>query len=297
MSPRALGIDAGGTRTRWALMDESREVVAEGEVRGASALQVREDERGKLQETLAALASEVLAHARPARTHAGFTGFGIAGPIRELIAEPLGVAPETVSVGSDIETAYLDCFAPGEGYVVYAGTGSVAAFIDPAGTLHRAGGRGVALDDGGGGYWIAREALRHIWRREDERPGSWQDSPMAREVFRLVGGSDWSHTRQFVYGGDRGDVGRLALAVARAVEADPVAREILASAGRELARLALALVARYGARPIALTGRALELHPLIVESARAALPPGTPLATRPSRGHHAAARLALARLP
>ena len=74
--PLVLGIDAGGTRTRWALMNAERAVVAEGEVRGLSALQVRDDEQEKLRHTLAELAKAVLAHAKPARAHAGLTGFG-----------------------------------------------------------------------------------------------------------------------------------------------------------------------------------------------------------------------------
>src|SRR5712664_809200 len=58
-----LGIDAGGTRTRWALATAPGEIVAEGEVRGMSALQVREERH--VRETLAQLAAGVLAHGRP----------------------------------------------------------------------------------------------------------------------------------------------------------------------------------------------------------------------------------------
>lgn len=286
-----LGIDAGGTRTRWALATRSGEIVAEGEVRGMSALRMTDGDHAR--DTLAQLAAAVLVHGRPARVHAGLTGFGADSEAqRRLVASPLGLAPADVVLGSDIEIAYLDLFAPGEGYVVYAGTGSIAAFIDASGALHCAGGRGVVLDDGGGGYWIAREALRHVWRLEDEQPGSGRGSPLAAALFREVGGSDWSHSRAFVYGRNRGDVGGLARAVAAAAAEDPVARDILAAAGRELARLGSAMTRRYGPRPVALTGRAAQLHPLIAETMQAALPRGTPFALRPSRAHHAAARLA-----
>jgi N-acetylglucosamine kinase-like BadF-type ATPase len=293
MSALGLGIDAGGTRTRWALANARGEIIGEGQVRGLSALQVRPGDRERMRETLSHLAREVLAVGRPARVHAGLTGFGEdATELRRLIAEPLGLGEDAVSAGTDIETAYLDLFAPGEGYVVYAGTGSIAAFIDEQGRLHRAGGRGVTLDDGGGGYWIAREAMRHIWRSEDERPGAWRSSPMAREVFAVVGGDDWAHSRHYVYGGDRGEFGLLALAVARAAEADPVARAILSAAGRELARLGRAMTVRFGPRPIALSGRAVALHPIIAQATREALPEATDLCVRTCKGHHAAARQA-----
>jgi N-acetylglucosamine kinase-like BadF-type ATPase len=174
---------------------------------------------------------------------------------------------------------------------VYAGTGSAAVFVDAKGEVHRAGGRGTAIDDAGGGYWIAREALRAVWRAEDERPGSWHESPLAAELFALVGGSDYSFTRRHVYEGTRGDVGRLALAVASAADRDETAAAILRAAGAELARLARALIGRYGRRPVALSGRAAAMHPLIEEAARAALP-GVDVTLRPCRGHHAAAHLA-----
>ncbi|MFC0252330.1 N-acetylglucosamine kinase [Massilia consociata] len=296
-----LGIDAGGTQTRWALAAAGGRIVAEGAVPGLSALQMGSSEgREVVQATFGAIARAVLAHGRPTRVRAGLTGFGGDGEqLQRWLGELLGLAPGAVSFSSDIEIAYLASFAPGEGYLVYAGTGSIGAFIDAQGGFHRAGGRGVVLDDGGGGFWIAREALRHIWRLEDERPGAWESSPMAHAVFQHVGGADWSFSRQFIYGRERGEVGKLAIAVAATAERDPAAAAILREAGRELARLAQALTSRFGPRPVALAGRAAELHPAIVETMRAALPPGTTLSQTGMRAHYAAARLAAdpARLP
>ncbi|USX14427.1 ATPase [Oxalobacteraceae bacterium OTU3CAMAD1] len=290
-----LGIDAGGTQTRWALADSAGVIVAEGAVDGMSATQMGNDAgREAVRAVFATLAGQVLAAGRPVAVCAGLTGFdGAARLPAQWLAELLNVAPATVTVRSDIEIAYLDGFAPSEGYLVYAGTGSIAAWIAPDGQFHRAGGRGVTLDDGGGGFWIAREAMRHIWRLEDEEPGAWRRSAMARAVFDQVGGSDWALSRQFIYGQERGAIGRLALAVAASADADPVARGILEEAGRELARIALALVRRYGPRPIALAGRAATLHPLIALTMRAALPEALLLTQRETQAHHAAARIAL----
>lgn len=287
------GLDAGGTETRWALARAPGDIVAEGQVRGVSALQIKGYERAYVAETLQLLAAKVLAVGRPVRAHAALTGYdGESADWIAMIAQALGLTARDVTIGSDIETAYLDLFAPGEGYVVYAGTGSVAAFVDERGGLHRAGGRGMTVDDAGGGYWIAREALRAVWREEDEHPGRAAGSALASELFAAVGGADWSFTRRYVYEGTRGDVGRLALAVARAAERDETAARILRAAGEELARLARAMIGRFGARPVVACGRAAALHPLIVDSMRAALP-GVPVELRACRGHHAAAHLAL----
>ena len=213
-----LGLDAGGTQTRWALADGGGAVLAEGSVEGMTGLLLNSEAgRVQLRAALVALAATVRSHGQPAAVCAGFTGVdGTARMLAEMIAAPLEISADAVAMKSDIEIAYLDLFAPGEGYVVYAGTGSIAAFIEAGGTFHRAGGRGVMLDDAGGGFWIAREALRHIWRREDEQPGAWRDSLMALEIFKRIGGDDWSFTRRFVYAGERGEIGKLALAVAEA---------------------------------------------------------------------------------
>ena len=290
--PTGLGIDAGGTQTRWALASPDGTILAEGQVAGLSALQIASaDGRAAVQALLAELAAEVLRHARPLRIRAGLTGYGgDAAPWQALLAPLFDLPAAAISLASDIEVAYLGSFAPGEGYLVYAGTGSIGAFIDRDGQFHRAGGRGVMLDDGGGGFWIAREALRHVWRNEDEEPGRWRTSPLSLAVLDQIGSADWAASRQFIYGQDRGAVGTLALAVAASAEADPVAAAILQRAGAELARLALALTRRFGARPVTLAGRASTLHPLIAASMRAALPIETGLTHAPGHAHHGAAR-------
>jgi len=289
-----LGIDAGGTQTRWALARRDGSIVAEGQVAGLSALHMAStDGRERVHASFSELASAALAHGRPARVSAGLTGFGGDGDMLQVwLGELFGIDPSAVTLCNDIEIAYLDSFKPGEGYLVYAGTGSIGAWIDGSGEFHRAGGRGVVLDDGGGGFWIAREALRHIWRAEDEDPGCWEKSPMARAAFDHIGGSDWSLSRQFIYGQERGEVGKLALVVAATAEQDPVAARILDDAGRELARLAIALTRRFGPRPVVLAGRASALHPSIAAAMRAALPADLQMTHTVGRAHHAAARIA-----
>ena len=294
-----LGLDAGGTATRWALADAAGRVLAQGAAAGFSGLQMA-DAAGQraIEAVLRGIAQQAAAHGRVAAACAGVTGFDgdQAGPLAGLVAGVLSVPAGRVQLYNDIELACRAAFKPGEGILVYAGTGSVAAFIDAQGVSHRAGGRGGLIDDGGSGYWIAREALRRVWRREDEEPGAWQRSPLAQRLFEAVGGSDWSHTRAWVYGASRGQLGGLALAVASAAEEDPEALEILQRAGEELARLALALIRRHGAHPVALAGRAFDLHPCMARVVARALPEGLVRGRVDVDAHLAAARLAAASL-
>lgn len=302
-APRcALGIDAGGTATRWALASPDGTLVAEGEAAPASGLQMYgAGGRAALADTLAALAAAL--PQRPAAAAAGVSGLDAsqAGSFASLLAGALGIDAQAVQATSDIEMLCLAAFADapsGSGIVLYAGTGSIAALCDARGVLQRAGGRGHLIDDAGGGHWIARQALARVWRIEDEAPGAWRASPLAQRLFAHIGGSDWAATRQYVYGtaaGERGRLGPLALAVAEAADADAdaAALTLLEDAGRELARLVRALLCRHGAQPVLRAGRVFDLHPAVADALHAALPAGTSVRALGMPAQHAAARRAL----
>lgn len=294
----ALGLDAGGTQTRWAVAGADGRIHAEGQVAGFSALQLASDPG---RAALGAVLAEVARSCGPVRgIVAGVTGFDAAqsAELCALLAEGFGAPRDAVRALSDIELAFHAAFAPGEGIVVYAGTGSIAAHVDRSGKLQRAGGRGVVIDDAGSGHWIAREALRGVWRAEDETPGALQQSALGRTLAARVGGSDWPATRQWVYSASRGELGLLALAVAQAAQdGDAQALDILQSAGVELARLAQALLQRLGPQPVALAGRVFGLHPCIEARLRASLPAQTPITRSRTPAQHAAARMAWQGIP
>lgn len=299
-NPRALlglGLDAGGTTTRWVLLGDAGQSLAEGKVAGLSGLHMN-NELGvrRLRSELGRVASDLAAARGGLRVKVvgGFTGVdGHSPELAALMGAVLAVDTSDVRVMSDIEVAYRGEFKPGEGYIVYAGTGSIAAFIDANNEFQRAGGRGVGLDDGGGGYWMAREALRHIWRREDERPGAWKNSPLAAAIFKRIGSSEWSDSRAFFYSRERGEIGMLAMALQETADADPISRDILRQAGVELARLGAAMTNRFGARPIALAGRAAKLHPIIEATMRERLST-VAITFIETSAHLSAARLAIA---
>lgn len=267
-----LGIDAGGSATRWSLVrsDGSRE--ASGAVNGFSGHLFRPQMQAQAKaaiEAIFTLSGPVDAIV------AGVTGLSRHAPEARLVQDWLASAfgASRIAVTSDIELACRALFPPGEGIVVYAGTGSIAAHLTEDGTLLTAGGKGVLIDDAGGGYWIAVTALRRILRAEDSKAGSGWSSRLGQEMAQALGGPDWPTVRQAFYGLDRGDIGMLALPVAAAAAVnDPVALAVLAEAGRELALLATMLEGRVGKKRIGLAGRASTLHPVVLASMREALP-------------------------
>jgi glucosamine kinase len=297
-SELGLGLDAGGTQTRWALARADGTLVAEGSVGGFAGQQAGTAAgRGVIAAELSKLVAAVHPHGTPSRAWAGVTGHDAlafaADDLHQLLAISLGLPRAQVALFNDVEMACRLCFEPGGGYLVYAGTGSIGIFIDGAGALHRAGGRGGLLGDEGSGYWLARQALSMLWRAEDEQPGSAAASVLGRHVLTLMGGSDWATTRRFLHEADRGRFGRLALGVAAAAnEGDARALALLCEAGRELARLATLLMTHHGPRPLRVAGRVVLLHEAVAAAMRAALPAATPLDLRPIDAARDAARRA-----
>jgi N-acetylglucosamine kinase-like BadF-type ATPase len=250
--------------------DAAGVILARGEVRAVTGHLFSDVERARLAAAMGAIAGALPCPV--GAVVAGITGLAAsapqAGEAREIVAGALGLAPGVVRIENDMWIAYHAVFAPGAGHVVYAGTGAIGLHIGADGGEVRAGGRGMLIDDAGSAFWIGRCALDHVWRARDVDPAS--TSPLAAALDAAIGGADWDSHRTHVYGGGRNAVAQLARAVAGAD--DPVAREILGRAGAELARLAVALVARVGDRPVALLGRAARLHPAIEAGFRGAAP-------------------------
>lgn len=287
-----LGIDIGGTASRWVLVDDEDQIIARGAAGGATGHIFNPAERERLQATLATIADAARAHA-PVAACLGVTGLGdsVHPEARTIIKTLFGIGPAAVRLSDDMELAFRATFDAGAGHLVSAGTGSIGLHLKAGGEIIRVGGRGILIDDGGSGTWIALNALDQIYRRIDETGGAGNAGILAAELFADIGGEQWDQTRTFVYGGDRGRIGTLAQAVARAAtRGDAVAIDILARAAVELARLANALIARAGVLPVAFIGGITTLHPSIKPALVAALPYATVTFPQIDAAAHAAQR-------
>lgn len=268
-----LGIDAGGTATRWRLVDDEGRCVAQGSAEPLTGHLFSAAAEERARQIILDMAQAVLREGRPLGIVAGITGLTRDTPseakMRALFAEIFELPPDKVFVAEDMWIAYLSYFALGEGILVYSGTGSIGYYLSDAKEVIRVGGRGNLIDDGGSGFWIAREALKTILRKEEESPGEGWATILGRHLEKALGGTDWNVVRSFVYGGDRGKIGSLARAVSEAARADDrTALRILQEAGEELARLANSLTKRIGPRPVALAGGSSRLHPIVAEAFR-----------------------------
>jgi N-acetylglucosamine kinase-like BadF-type ATPase len=273
MNRHFLGIDIGGTASRWVVIDEEGTILARGSAPGATGHLFAEAERERFTAVIADIVQA--APAGVSAAHAGVTGLGpkAYGDAQAIVGGQLAIAPKAVSASDDMELAFLSTFAPGGGHLVSAGTGSIGLHLTADGVPIRVGGRGILIDDGGSGTWIALTALNELYRRIDETGGPADAQRLAEALYSAIGGSSWDDVRIFVYGSDRGRIGTLAQAVANAAKAgDPLAGAILRQAASELARLAKALIGRAAILPVAFVGGIIDLHPLIRPGLTEALP-------------------------
>lgn len=270
LPPLALGLDAGGSGTQWALL-RGAERVASGTVAPLTAA------------LLGTPAGEAALHslrgalpALPQRLHAGLPGLSAgsaqAEAARAHLAAALGLSARQVSVEGDLDLAYRAHFAPGEGVLIYAGTGSIAYHVTTSGQTLRAGGRGYRIGDDGAGASLGRGALRHVTDALDFGQGA--TGPLAEEVAAVTGGLDWDTLRSFVYAAPGASaLARLAPAVGRAADrGDAAALELLRGAATSLAELGRRVQVRAGPLPLRATGGALRVSPLFPELLRGLLP-------------------------
>lgn len=164
-----LALDVGGTKTDYALADETREIAR---VRTGTIKRMRTDDltaTRHLESALDALTALSGVNMKSIRS----TCIGTAGETVPLVADWLHAAFEQRVSGDmlllgDVEIA-LDAAFPGQpGIVVIAGTGSNVAGRSHDGRLINAGGWGPALADQGSGHRIGLQALRATFLAIDE---------------------------------------------------------------------------------------------------------------------------------
>ncbi len=289
-----LGIDAGGSSTRWLLRSSRGAILGQGRT-GPLTGHIFSQNDVRLAQFVGILAAAKAVGA-PDALVAGITGLHPRTVAAELLAravkDVLGLTPERTLLANDMHVAFASVFRPGEGVLVYAGTGSVAYHETLAGEVVRAGGYGYLIDDAGAGYWLGRQGLRALLRLFDAASQP-PETPLAELFYARLGSREWPEIMPVVYEGGREFVASLAPAVAEAERAgDKMAKAILEQAGAELARLVRDVQGRLGAPlPVAFAGGITRLSEVVWEGLEAHL--NTPVRVVEAEPVAAAARLAL----
>jgi glucosamine kinase len=275
--PYYLGIDGGGTKTTAAVGDE-RQVLATATSGPSNIIRVgKEQARESLHQSVRQVcAASGIAPGEIAGTCVGGSGAGrpdLASVVQSILAE---ILPTSILVVGDMQIALEAAFDAGPGVVVIAGTGSIAYGRDEVGRTARAGGWGFAISDEGSAHWIGRTAISAALRAADIAAvdgGSHAELQGSRLVASLL--KAWG-VRSLL------DLARAANSVpapdfaalfpAVAASDDDLARQVLTSAGRELAQIAGVIFRRLFTGnemktvPVAMTGGVFRHASLVREA-------------------------------
>ncbi len=230
-----LGIDGGGSKTTCAVGDETlllaTVVAGPSNITRVGESRARESLLESIRNSCAAAGIDVRQVQRACVGAAGAGRQEVASTIRKITAE--AVLGEIIVVG-DMPIALEAAFGAASGVIVIAGTGSFAYGRDSHGNTARAGGWGFAISDEGSAHWIGLKAVREALRAADE------DATMPPLLGRLMQVRQERSFDTFVRAANSNpDFAAFFPPVVSAAEAgDPIAREVLIDAGKELADLA-----------------------------------------------------------
>ena len=253
-----IGLDIGGSKTHGVLWGRGL-IMSETWAGSANVQNVTQDNAVR---NLAGLFGALLKYEDPNQVKRAVVGSGgidtlkDAGRLRKLIAVHLPHAAIDV-----VHDTRLILAAAGihTGIALIAGTGSAAWGIRADGREARSGGWGHLLGDEGGGYQVAREAVRRaLYRRDlglhpDELDTLMLELNQVNTVAELIslfhGGT--SRTYWAAQAGAVFDAGR---------NGHPGAKVIIKQAATDLTRLALSVVARIGSAEPVVLGGGLAMH-------------------------------------
>jgi N-acetylglucosamine kinase-like BadF-type ATPase len=238
-----LGVDGGQSGTTALIGDESGRVLGAGN--GGPCNHAAADEgRRKLVravgDSVAAACAQAGLNARDVRFAAAC--FGMSGGPQDKQAILREILPAAVVVVTDDAVIALAGATAGEpGIVTIAGTGSIAFGRNASGRAARVAGWGYVFGDEGGGFDIARQALRAALRAEE---GWGPPTALARVLLDATGAADVNQAMHRFYTPDwpRSRVAALApLVDETAMAGDTLACDILQNAAQQLAVLTSAV--------------------------------------------------------
>jgi N-acetylmuramic acid 6-phosphate etherase len=234
---RILGVEGGGTKTAWALVES---------VIGAPTPEFRILEQGKLPASNFRLTTperlrEIFAELPKQIDRAGVFLAGCAtegdrGLLKQICLE---VWPNAkIVTGSDRDSGLAAALDHGDGIVVNAGSGS-SVTGRRGDRVERAGGWGHILGDAGGGYFLSIQALRLILREHDLHRG---EMGSAAKILRALSLNNLDELVRWVQTADKMEIAMLTPVVFEAAtEGDTRMMEIIEEGARVLCEYAEAV--------------------------------------------------------
>ena len=243
-----LGVDGGGSKTAFIVLDDTGRVLATHTEGPACYFEIGLD---AMRLMLARGIDAVLRTAAlsPSSVTFAFLGLPAYGedsrllPTLDSAASPI-LAPSRYRCGNDALCGWAGALAGEDGINVIAGTGSMA-YGEFAGRTARAGGWGELFSDEGSAYWVAREGLRLFARMSDGRAPRGFLREAVRRHFALQSDLDLCAAIYGTSAAARSKIAELSVLMAEVAAAgDTDVRAIFAQGADELAQLVHAVRTR-----------------------------------------------------
>ena len=236
-----LGVDCGGTKSRWAWLATESDAEGPAETLAVPvqpAVQGVEVAGRELGRVLAAAVEDARGRYEPVAVVAAVAGVGDRAGSDALAAACSTELP--LAVVGDVLAAATGALGTEPGLLVWAGTGSFAIARDTQGQLPRVGGRGYLLGDQGSGFDLVRRAAAAAVMAVDGLAEETQLGRALSEAFDVSGPERLGAAMQQL---DSGSVAsRLPVLLECAARGDMVASMVLEEGMDGLAMLANAAV-------------------------------------------------------
>jgi N-acetylglucosamine kinase-like BadF-type ATPase len=248
---RYLGVDGGGSKTAFALVDDTGHVLARATAptsyyfnTSAHPASPAHDAFDVVERVLAQGVTDICGQAgiETSDIHAAFfgiPGYGEAsGDIEQLDAVPGRVlGHDRYSCDNDMVCGWAGSLAGEDGINVISGTGSMT-YGERQGTGHRVGGWGELFGDEGSAYWVAAHGLNAFSRMSDGRLARGPLYELMRARLQISSDLDVVSLVIEKWGGNRTSIAALATTVCEAArQDDETSASILAAGADELATL------------------------------------------------------------
>lgn len=248
-----LGVEGGGTKTDWTLIGADGVAIRSGQLPAGNLKLISDDQLAQMFAVLpdAASVGVFLAGCLTASDHDRLRRLAVARWPSSRLA-----------LGNDRDSGFATALGDGDGIIVISGTGAVVQGRHGA-QMEKAGGWGHILGDRGGGYDVARHALRKILLRYDLEGTV---SPLASSILAALGFNELPQLVDWIHNTDKMSVARLAPVIFRASEnGDHDMLALIKHRARDLAEFTYAVAKRLGlaerAIPVRLLGGLLTKEP------------------------------------
>ena len=236
-----LGVDGGGTKTAFCLVDRSGQMVARAQAASSYYFShgIGLVERVLKEGVDAVCAAAELPPADIEYAFFGLPGYGEAAhDLPTLNATPRAVlGHDRYACDNDMVCGWAGSLGAVDGINVISGTGSMT-YGERSGRGVRVGGWSEMFGDEGSAHWIAVRGLNAFSRMSDGRLPEGPLAEVLRRHLDLASDLDVIDVVHNRWQGDRGRIAALSRSVTEAAAlGDEVCAAILAEAGRELALL------------------------------------------------------------